>query len=190
MDLQARAGRRPACGKHPSNTPAVSFGVPAGCCTAHLLAHDTTCDLLRDKAPRVVTQVFSGTATQTIRDDSLRIKGGSPCLKTNRTRRNLPALQQRVPGYSPKLPVRDSGSIQCSVCGHGLMSWKGSRDFAQSWKNAAALLSTADFRRLWPVVDFNSTPLGEPLLLMRSRGSAHQLNIRLSRSASLCYSDA
>ncbi len=30
---------------------------------------------------------------------------------------------------STKLPVRDSGSIPCSVCGQLLMDWNGSRDY-------------------------------------------------------------
>lgn len=30
---------------------------------------------------------------------------------------------------STKLPVRDTGSIQCSVCSHRLLSWNESRDY-------------------------------------------------------------
>ena len=30
---------------------------------------------------------------------------------------------------STKVPVRDSGSIPCSVCGHLLITWNGSRDY-------------------------------------------------------------
>ena len=35
---------------------------------------------------------------------------------------------------STKLPVRDADSIQCSVCGHRLLSWNGSRDYRADLK--------------------------------------------------------
>ena len=38
---------------------------------------------------------------------------------------------------STKYPVRDPGSIDCSVCGARLLSWTGSRDYHATLKTPA-----------------------------------------------------